>query len=46
MYSPGNITHVANMVDARIFDDSNSILDTLPNIEFQIQAFLSNPRSN
>ena len=28
--------HVANLIDPRIFEDSTSILDVSPNIEFQI----------
>jgi hypothetical protein len=36
MHSPGNIMHVANMVDPRIFEDSTSIQDVSPNIEFHI----------
>jgi hypothetical protein len=36
MYSPGDISSVANMFDNRMFDDGND-----SNIEFHIHAFLS-----
>lgn len=42
MHSPGIIQHVANMVDPRIFEDSSSMVEVSPNIEFHIQAILSN----
>jgi hypothetical protein len=41
MHSPGEISHVASMVDPRIFDEPSSITDVAPNIEFHIHAFLN-----
>ena len=40
MHSPGEISQVANMFDPRIFDETNA-LNSEPNIEFHIHAFLS-----
>lgn len=39
MHTPGEITQVASLYDARIFDEPN--YGSEPNIEFHIHAFLN-----
>ena len=45
MHAPGEIAQVANMFDPRIFEDTNP-MQSEPNIEFHIHAFLSPNSSN